>query len=199
MGLTKTQFKKFLISHSADELSRNHIFGAEPWLFAETTKYTPTCTYDEFRQAVADGITATKDDVFLAGSAVFGRSTTPRLAKLGREFGPSSDLDVVIISNPMFTQVWKQLVKAYYGGFPEILRFHGKFVFRGFVNEPDRDFKSTLLVDLIKRTQTMKKDVLLKTGITAPLKYRIYRNKTDAVAYHNYGFMKCQRSIRREH
>ena len=112
MEFTKAQFKKFLISNSADSLSRDYIFASDPWLFSETTKYTPSCSYEDFKQAVADGIAATKDYVFLAGSAVFGRSTNPQVDKLGKEFGTHSDLDVIIVSNRMFSQIWRHLLKA---------------------------------------------------------------------------------------
>lgn len=142
---------------------------------------------------IASEIGIALTDVFLVGSAAFGRSTNPSNDRFSNAFGEDSDLDVVIISNGLFHDVWGQLNRAYYSGYPAILDFHGKNVFRRFVIEPDRDFQSTLLRDLIKRTHKMKREVELKTSITTPLKFRIYCDFESAVAYHTHGFEKCKR------
>ncbi|GGD17920.1 hypothetical protein [Aquisalinus flavus] len=192
---TEASFIEFLESNTVEVLCKNHVFEGEPWLFGEYSTHKPECSFSEFREIVADGIQAEPGDVYVTGSSVFGRSTNPQTDRFNKPFRDESDIDVVIISSAMFASTWRQLLKAYYGGYPEILKFHGKFVFRGFVNEPDRDFKSSVLNDLIKRTNDMKRRLQIQAGIKQDIKYRIYRSLEDARKYQAYAFEKCRRKL----
>lgn len=196
MNYTKRQFEKLLIENSPSELSNTFVFSGTPWLFASDSEYKPICDYDRFREIVANSSKVETGDVFLTGSSIFGRSTNPRRDRFNRAFGSHSDIDVVIISQKEYGAIWRQLYKAYYSGYPKILKFNGANIFRGFVTEPETDYKSTILTDLIKRMNDMKRELKIKAGISLEVRYRIYRTVSDAREYQIYGFEKCRRLLR---
>lgn len=172
----------------------------KPWLFTQGKQiHGIECTYDEFRLSVSSalGSIAKSDDIYIVGSAAFGFSTNPTKETLLNPFGLESDLDVIVISHEIFLQTWDTLRKAYYAGYRFIAQKYGPTVFRGFIYEPDRHFQTTLLRKQIKDTKEMKRRVQELTGITIPVRYRIYRDFESALIYHTDGFEKCQKKTKK--
>lgn len=192
---TKEELATLIRSSTAAEICEARLFNSVPWLFAADSQYKPSGSYDEFRAAIADPIGAVFTDIFLVGSAAFGRSTNPRTERFLETFNDESDLDVVILSSDLFESVWKDLAVAYYAGYSELMAHHGKNVFRGFVVPPVKNVGSTLLNDLIKRISEMKRLVQLRTRVQQPLKYRIYKDRDSALAYHIHSLEKCKKRI----
>ncbi len=63
--------------------------------------------YDEFRRELADSLGVPERAVAVVGSAQLGFSLNPR--NLGRPIAPSSDIDVIVVSQPHFDQAWLEL------------------------------------------------------------------------------------------
>lgn len=59
--------------------------------------------YDTVRSWISSRIDVDPKDVHLTGSARIGKSLSPQ--KLGKEFGPHSDLDIFVISSTLFEKL----------------------------------------------------------------------------------------------
>lgn len=86
------------------EFIENHLFTATPFAFR-----TNLADYDVFRNELAERLAVQEDALQLVGSGRLGFSLNA--AHLLRRFQPSSDLDVVVISSPIFDQAWSELVE----------------------------------------------------------------------------------------
>src|SRR6266852_5737731 len=88
-------------------------------LHDEQTPYvfdSKPATWDAFRHALGNGLGVGRADIRVIGSARFGFSLTP-----GRDLGKfrdSSDIDVVIVSDALFDELWLALLRAAYPRFP---------------------------------------------------------------------------------
>jgi len=68
--------------------------------------------YVIFREQVADRFQIGSQDVCIVGSAKLGYSPSPHSGKFGRPFAETSDVDVVIISEPLFYKGSRQLFET---------------------------------------------------------------------------------------
>jgi hypothetical protein len=72
--------------------------------------------WDAFRDTLNNGLDVGRGDISVVGSGRFGFSLTP-----GRDLGKfrdSSDIDVVIVNDVLFDQLWLALLGAAYPRFP---------------------------------------------------------------------------------
>lgn len=100
--------------------------------------------YERFRTKIRSVFQV--DEIFVMGSANLGFSLSPE--KLGRPFRTDSDIDVVLISEPLFFKYW-ELLRVYHRTYyyeldrysQEDLKRRGQNVYSGFVSPkfiPDR-------------------------------------------------------------
>ena len=110
---------------------QDRVFALNSWLFDESNLDEVTGDYADFRAAISDIVGVSNGDVRLVGSARFGLSMSP--SKGVRPFNDQSDLDVVIISNDLFNEVWGEFRAAYYNGYAWVKSRHSCDVFRRFL------------------------------------------------------------------
>jgi hypothetical protein len=190
------ELKKELKGANADEFCRDVLFSPNSWLFDEAEDESLSGTYNDFRSAISVATGVPEGEIRLVGSSRFGISMSPRPEKLFREFDDSSDLDVVIVSEELFSEIWGEFLNAYYGGYGWIKNRHGGDVFRKFIYLLGSErYKTDYLRDTARKLDGMKRQVLLRTGLTRDLKYRIYDSWNSAVDYHAHGVMKLQKVI----
>ena len=92
--------------------------------------------YFELQVAVAERFEIHPSEVTIVGSGQLGFSIAPQ--KRFRHFGNNSDIDLAIVSPPLFERVWK-LANEYWRAnrwWPEIGEFR-KYLFRGWIR-PDK-------------------------------------------------------------
>lgn len=188
--------KKLLYGVDPRAFCTEVVFSTASWLFDESGVEELSGNYASFRAAIADSAGVSPDDIRLVGSSRFGVSMNPKPEKLFREFNARSDLDVVIVSEKLFSEIWDAFLKAHYGGYKWIKGRHGEDVFRKFISLLGAErYQTDYLRDTSRRLDGMKKQVLLATGLNRELKYRIYHNWDAALDYHASGVMALQRIL----
>jgi len=161
------------------------LFGTTPWIFQNNT-----AQYDAWRAAVAATHAAfSPDGVRVVGSSAFGFSLSP--TKAGRDFrrtGESyqrSDIDVVLVSESMFIEIWNELLdRERARTLTSTLDSRGKMredIYNGHVI-------NALIPDGTNASRVVRGAIATTTSV-APFrghiaKARIYRRLEDAFAYH---------------
>jgi hypothetical protein len=91
-------------TETPDNFVRNTLFSMPPFAFR-----TNPAEHDVFRDELAERLGVASMDTRLVGSGRLGFSLNP--ANLLRLFHPQSDLDIVVISSPVFDDAWQDLVE----------------------------------------------------------------------------------------
>lgn len=194
--MSPDDLKSQLSGIDAREFCWDVVFSMESWLFDESGSAELFGTYEDFRTAISHSSGVPADDIRLVGSSRFGVSMSPKPEKLFREFNDQSDLDVIIVSEQLFSEIWGEFLRAYYGGYSWIKGRHGEDVFRRFIYLLGVErYETDYLRDTSRRLDGMKRQVLLSTGLRRKLKYRIYHSWEAAVDYHASGVMTLQRML----
>ena len=90
------QWKQLVNVFSADAIAQRVLLAHTPFVFRnEPAKFAV------FRRIIADAFGVHPTDVFIVGSAMAGRSL--KGSDIGKEYSPESDIDTLIISEPLFT------------------------------------------------------------------------------------------------
>ena len=93
---TADEWKRLVEEFSADAIAHKLLLAHVPFVFrVEPLKYSV------FRRVIADSFSVQPTDVFIVGSAMAGRSLKGRYIE--KEYSPASDIDTLIISEPLFT------------------------------------------------------------------------------------------------
>src|SRR5438034_1758653 len=93
-------FKSDLKNMSISTIVRRHITFGDCYVF-ENGKYF------ELKAEIADYFQIHPSEILLVGSAKLGFSIAPR--KRYRHFGDQSDIDIAIVSTPLFEKIWQQV------------------------------------------------------------------------------------------
>lgn len=174
---------------------QDRVFALNSWLFDESNLDEVTGNYADFRAAISDTVGVSEDDVRLVGSARFGLSMSP--TKGVRPFNDQSDLDVVIVSSDLFNEVWDEFRATYYNGYTWVKSRHSGDVFRRFLYLlREGSYETDYLKRTARRLDGMARTVVLRTGLSRDLKYRIYEDWDAAIDYHAHGVRKLQRIIK---
>ena len=105
----------------------------------------------------------------------------------------ASDVDIVIVSSPLFESAWSQIRRAYFNGYSDMRNLHRNEVFSRFlVVRSNVEYSSNYLRDLRKNLLGLNKVVREKIGVEDKAKYRIYCDWSDVELYHSKGLRELQ-------
>jgi hypothetical protein len=197
--LSKHQLKTILLQSDADAFCKKHLFGPSAWLFSSDAGVGITGSYADFKKNVADAAGTKPSDICIVGSAKLGYSLSPRKADVLSQFNKASDIDVVIISEELFHEVWSNLLQALYAGYTWITERHAANILRKFVvirRDQRYDQASKYLRDISLRMLDMKRGVQDKHTIRRDVNYRIYESWDAAENYHAWSIDVLQRRLR---
>lgn len=190
------RFKIELCRVGAEEICRNTLFDDSNWFFTSSVDVNIEDGYSKFRQAVSDQINAEPNEIFLVGSAKYGFSLSPKAEKTFAMFHSESDLDLVIISEPLFHEVWTELLNAYHSGHRGIMYRHSNEIFRKFaLLSKTFSYRTTLLNNRAKILNGISHQVYFHTGVSRVLNYRIYETREAALEYHAAGLEKIKKRL----
>jgi hypothetical protein len=162
------------------------LFDNHSWLFPTASGHE----YDEVRKILGRHFKIEADEVAIVGSAKYGFSLSPE--KNFRQFDTEmSDVDMVVISRPLFSSTWHFLRRAYYNGNTTIKKMYEGDVFRRFIMlGTDDPIESEYLRDTMKMVDQVRRVATTQLGISQSLKLRIYQSWSDAMAYHVWSAQK---------
>lgn len=104
-------FEQVLLSRPLSEMVQQHLFEGIPYCFRDTPE-----TFYLLRTKICDFFNIHPQNFTIVGSAKIGFSLSPKrdangnLVKYGRPFSEASDIDVVLVSDELFQQIWLDLI-----------------------------------------------------------------------------------------
>lgn len=151
--------------------------------------------YDDVRSGFSQVFGNSPSDIAIVGSGKYGYSLSPD--KGFRQFQHDdtepfvSDIDLVVISRPIFNETWKNLRRAHYNGAVNAQKYFQNDVFRRFITVGTDDTNDTkYLRDLTVLLNSIRKTATTRFGITQTVKLRVYCSWADAKSYHVWSLQK---------
>ena len=102
--MTKNEFDLLLQKTSATDIVQKYILDGIPFCFQENPGL-----YDIFRQTICNRFQIHPQNFTIVGSAKVGFSMAPE--KYGNPFSEESDIDVVLVSEDLFQNLWLKLIE----------------------------------------------------------------------------------------
>ena len=195
--MTPAELKKTIKYHTAAEFNSKFLFDTDAWYFDPNNQKTIQGTYEDFRNLLGKALVVRANSIFLIGSAKFGVSLSPESEKSFTKMRNDSDLDVVVVDDKWFEEIWENLRLVYYNGYKAALNKYARHIFRKFVYLTQGDaFNSLYLRDQIKKVDELGRTVSAPLGIRHSINFRIYSNKADVLAYHDWSIEQLKDSIK---
>lgn len=104
---TVEQFSQMLRTQPLADVVQNVLFQGEPHVFADR----PT-DYRELQMHLHGALGVPSDRLTIVGSARFGFSLNPD--RYGQPFSDMSDVDIVVIDEALFDEIWHIILRWYY-------------------------------------------------------------------------------------
>ena len=201
MEFTADKVRNDILSLSESDFVIEYILKTDVWYFSEYLKLNPSDfiqKLDLFKKIVSANLDISFNNVLIVGSGKIGFSLSPThklLRKFDGDENKESDIDVAIISEKYFQELWNVFRKEYCRRYIRPYNEIASSVFRGFINE---DVLSE--VPEIRRVWQEKvngANLILKNDIPIrhQINYRIYRSWEDLQEYHINGVRKAKEKL----
>lgn len=190
--LTEEQFKSLILREQPIDFCRRYLFDQSAWVFSEASGLNPVGDYQEFKLTVANAVNTSPNNVAIIGSGKYGFSMGPN--KAFRPFRPEeSDIDVVIVSQNLFSSIWSELRLAIHNGYSHLKSKHSNEIILRFVvlGSAER-YNSTYLRETALTVQELSAQLNIRTRLQQSFKFRIYYSWSDVEAYHAEGVVKLR-------
>lgn len=196
--------KKDLLTLSPNDFYMRHILKSRNWYFSEYLHIPDNEIIDKidlFKEIFSSIFDISFHSVQIVGSAKVGYSLSEK--KILKPFheetadSESSDIDVAIVSERLFSKIWDQLrdIKDVYlnGLYYKNL---SKSIYKGFINEKDLlrfEEMKKLWSGIIDSSNIKLQDEL---SFVHPISYRIYRYWDDLEDYQVYSISKASKKLK---
>ena len=179
-SIIKEDIKKL----EAREFYIKYIIKTNNWYFAEyqhTEGNELIDKMDRFKEIVSDCFEVSFHSAQIVGSAKASDSNQKE-----------SDIDIAIISNSLFGEIWDKIREERKKNVIPKYTSITKSIFRGYIN--DKEFKDLEGLRKGWEEKISKCNILLQgeLSIIHPISYRIYRNWEDLEDYQLNGIMKTK-------
>lgn len=104
---TVDEFKEALFSNPPEGVVRDYLFTGVPYAFSEQPELM-----DLLRSHICDLLPVKQDNIIVVGSGKIGFSLNPD--NFFRKFSDVSDIDVIVVDERLFDQIWFALIKWHY-------------------------------------------------------------------------------------
>lgn len=181
--MTVEEMKATIESKSADEIYNEFFIGGEVWIFKSLFEEHWFEQFDKFKKYVSNKLNVHYNDVGIAGSAKLGFSLSPE--KNYKLFDDSSDIDVIVVSQKLFNEFWKQYLKDSYNPTTKIRNmYYVSFcIFRKFLTL-DYFRNNDYYNNWQKKTGDFEKDIQLQFQIGNDIHYRIFESWDSVKMYY---------------
>ena len=105
--LTVEDFKTILLSEPLETVVREYVFASQSYVFRDHPEQEAL-----FLDLLGDRLETNRDDITIVGSAKIGFSLSPH--NFPRLFSDESDIDVVVVNETLFDQIWRTILKWHY-------------------------------------------------------------------------------------
>jgi hypothetical protein len=189
--MNSNQLLRHLRTSGHVEFVNKFLFDGFAWICPTRSR----AEYEDIRSGFSEIFGNDPTDIAIVGSGKYGYSLSPEKnfrPFQGDENEPNvSDLDLVVISRPIFNETWRHLRRAHYNGAVNARQYFQNDVFRRFITVGTDDANDTMyLRDLANLLNKIRKAATSKFGITQTVKLRVYCTWTDAKSYHVWSLQK---------
>lgn len=192
--MEKTELINFILSNSEIDIYYQYLIGQDVWYFKNFTDNTVN-GYDDFKKFISRKLDVPFNNISIVGSAKTKFSFSPN--KSFKVFDDSSDFDLIIVSNSMFTNIWNAYREIALERHLVGYSYKCSNVFNGFVSLKDTDptYGKSVLEEWQRKILTFKAELQLKFNIQHEVNYRIYSDWESVQDYHMRGISKLKGSL----
>lgn len=192
MAYTIDDVKNDLINIDAQQFYIKYILKSNIWYFADfqhTKSRELIDKMDAFKEIVSQSFGVSFHSAQIVGSAKLGFSLAPQKAfrefvsKATRDGEKESDIDIAVISNNLFNDIWERLRECKKQYLIPKYTAITKSIFLGYIN--DKDFKDHEFFRKEWEEKISVSNIKLQNEISLmhPISYRIYRSWEDLQDY----------------
>ncbi len=177
------EMKAAIESTPAEEIYNELYISGDVWLFKKLFKDNWFLKYDKFKKYIAKKLDVHYNNVGIAGSAKLGFSLNPQ--KDYKAFDETSDVDIIIVSQRLFYEFWKQYLKDSYNPTTKIgnIRYVSLCIFRKFLTL-DYFRNNDYYNNWQKKTGDFEKNIQLQFQIGNDIHYRIFESWDSVKMYY---------------
>lgn len=207
MSFTPEEIKADLINLDIKEFYIKYIIKSNNWYFADY-QHTPQeeliDKMDAFKEIISNSFNVSFHSAQIVGSAKLGVSLSPNkafkkfVANSSSELEKESDIDIAIISDNLFLDIWEKLREGkkdfYIPNYTNIT----KSIFLGYID--DKNFKD---LDFFRKEWEEKisfSNIKLQSDISImhTISYRIYRTWEDLQDYQLSGIKELKEKVTKD-
>ncbi|HCG8169809.1 hypothetical protein P3633_22205 [Vibrio parahaemolyticus] len=188
------EFKAKLIKDDIRDVYQRYLLGHDTWYFRkhkQSASYAQD--YDDFKLYMSKKLELHVNNIAIVGSAKLGFSLSPQ--KDYREFNDDSDIDLVVVSSPIFKAAWEAYLDLHLRGYLPTYAPVAKNVFKGFVSLKEIDNRSTFFDTWSRKVEPLKKDFQTLFGIPHEVNYRVYDSWESVERYHLSGLKTLKEKL----
>lgn len=199
----KESLREDLLSLDPKEFYMKHIVKSHNWYFSDYLHYPQNelvDKMDKFKEIVSTMLKINFHNVQIVGSAKVGFSLSP--SKLFSPFHDerpdmlSSDIDIAIISEPLYKKFWDELRQVKKIRYKQVYYNHlTDSIFRGYINEKDLLMVDDMCSEWDKMISPINVALQDTLGFVHPITYRIYRSWEDLEEYQLIGIKKAKKHL----
>ncbi len=182
------KFKELLMTQGSKFVYNSVLLNEDVYLLREAYKSDAPDKYHEIKVATSDVLNVPVKNVAIVGSAKTGYSLTP--GRCFAPFGPESDLDLVVVSDVWFRELWESYLQHVTSSTGRSYATIAKNIFRHFISIKAEDIKGDQLdyfSDWIGRVDRLRQTFQLNYKLPTEVNYRVYDNWSYVEKYHIAG------------
>jgi hypothetical protein len=186
--MNSAELEIVLRQHGGKFVYNNILLNEDVYILSEQHKQAAKDVYHDFKVAVSNALDVPVKNVAIVGSAKTGYSLTP-----GRNyspFGAESDLDLVIVSDRLFIELWESYLNFVNSFTGQAYSHIAKNVFKHFISIKSRDVTGEQLKyfsNWVNKVDHLKLQLELKFKLPLEVNYRVYDDWKYVEQYHVTG------------
>lgn len=190
--------KNDLLILDGRQMYTKYLVGSVVWYFKDYLKIVDYhARYDDLKRYISTKLDVPFGNVAIVGSAMTGISFAP--GKNLRPFTEQSDIDLVIVSEKYYKEIWRAYLEMFYRNIvPDGYREINASIFKGFISVSTSAKTHSDIIAWEKKVGEMMKDLQLFYGIKQDINYRIYDSWESVLAYHCHGLDNLVKNYRKE-
>lgn len=188
------EFKAKLIEDDIRDVYQRYLLGHDTWYFREhkqSANYAQD--YDDFKLYMSKKLELHVNNIAIVGSAKMGFSLSP--TKDYRGFNEESDIDLVVVSSPIFKASWEAYLDLHLRGYLPTYAPVAKNIFKGFVSLKEIDNRAGFFDMWSRKVEPLKKDFQTLFGIPHEVNYRVYDSWESVERYHLSGLKTLKEKL----
>lgn len=186
--MNSNELKVALKTHGGKFVFNQFLMNEDVYVLRERYQERAACIYHDIKVAASETLDVPVKNVAIVGSAKTGYSLAP-----GKNYSPftdKSDLDLVIVSENLFRELWESYLNYINSSTGHTYAPVAKNVFRHFISIKAEDVQGAQLdyfSNWIDRVDKLKQTFQLKFKLPSEINYRVYDAWKYVEKYHVTG------------